>query len=569
MVTAVTVEALGTLNLINFNQSIGSLASPGSVTLGRATLTTGNDNPNTNFFRVISGTGGLNKVGTGIFTLSGANTYSGPTTIEGGTLAAANTLSAASHTIVMSEGTLALQRSSLTLNNGLESAGTVQLGIPGVTAAGTTLTVAGHYVGMNGTLRLNTFLGGDGSASDRLVVNGGAASGSTSLLITNVGGPGAATTANGIMVVNAINGATTAGALTLDNPEVRAGDIDYRLFQGGLNGSDPNDWFLRSTFIENGQEFPIIGPELATYGVVQPIARELGLATLGTLHERFGDSLEGTCAIFSATTCCPTPSGATVTKTEAVPSGGCKPAIWARVIGQSVDNRYQSLADPHATGQIVGFQAGFDLWRGSLIPGHTDTAGVYFAYGNANMDVSGLVTNQAATANVMTHSGAVILNGCSGGAYWTHYGPTGWYVDAVIQGTGYDGSATTQFANLPLNGSGIVTSLEAGYPFPFPWLGPRFVLEPQGQIIWQQVSFQATNDGEGPVGLGTTSGATGRLGLRGKVDVHQRQRNGVAALRAGQRLARLGRRGDHDVRHRPGAFVRAGDAPGVRRRRHR
>jgi outer membrane autotransporter protein len=54
------------------------------------------------------------------------------------------------------------------------------------------------------------------------------------------------------------------------------------------------------------------------------------------------------------------------------------------------------------------------------------------------------------------------------------------------------------------------------YPFPFPWFGPRFVLEPQGQIIWQEVSFQGANDGLGPVGLGTTSGGTGRLGLRGK-----------------------------------------------------
>jgi hypothetical protein len=37
--------------------------------------------------------------------------------------------------------------------------------------------------------------------------------------------------------------------------------------------------------------YPIIGPELATYGVVQPIARQMGLTTLGTLHERIGDTL--------------------------------------------------------------------------------------------------------------------------------------------------------------------------------------------------------------------------------------------------------------------------------------
>jgi hypothetical protein len=44
-------------------------------------------------------------------------------------------------------------------------------------------------------------------------------------------------------------GATTAPrAFTLDNPELRARAFDYRLFQGGINGSDSEDRFLRSSF---------------------------------------------------------------------------------------------------------------------------------------------------------------------------------------------------------------------------------------------------------------------------------------------------------------------------------
>jgi outer membrane autotransporter protein len=46
--------------------------------------------------------------------------------------------------------------------------------------------------------------------------------------------------------------------------------------------------------------------------------------------------------------------------------------------------------------------------------------------------------------------------------------------------------------------------------------GPGFVLEPEAQIVWQRVSFDDANDGLGQVGLGTTSGATGRIGLRGR-----------------------------------------------------
>jgi hypothetical protein len=160
-------------------------------------------------------------------------------------------------------------------------------------------------------------------------------------------------------------------------------------------------------------------------------------------------------------------------------------------------------------------QAGVDVWRGSLIPGHRDVAGVYFAYGNSNLDVDGLVTNATATAYVMGRTGKLNLDAYSGGAYWTHYGPGGWHLDLVLQGTSYQGEATTQSARLPTTGNGFVTSLEAGYPVPLP-LGPRFVLEPQIQVLWQRVSFDGENDGLGPVDLGSTTGTTGRLGLRGQ-----------------------------------------------------
>ena len=181
---------------------------------------------------------------------------------------------------------------------------------------------------------------------------------------------------------------------------------------------------------------------------------------------------------------------------------------------QGIDNRYQSLADPRASGVIGGFQGGVDVWRGSFWPGHRDAAGVYFAYGSANVAVNGLTTNAAATGYMLTRTGTVGLNAYSGGAYWTHCGPSGWYVDAVLQGTFYSGGADTQSAGLPIKGSGFISSLETGYPVHLP-LGPRFVLEPQAQIIWQQVTFQDSNDGLGPIGLGSTSGATGRVGVRG------------------------------------------------------
>jgi outer membrane autotransporter protein len=432
----------------------------------------------------ISGTGAVAQVGPGTTVLTGTNTYTGVTTVGGGTLAAGavNTFSAASHTVVESGGTLALRGFNQTLNNGLENAGTVQLGIPGVTPPGTTLTVAGNYIGHGGTLALNTFLGGDASPTDQLIINGGSADPSL-VRITHMGGGGDYTT-NGIPVVVVTNGGTTTpNAFSLANGELRAGFFDYRLFRGGIDGSRPDDWFLRSAFLGNGGGgggdisppdglptdpapndppagiWPIIGPALATYGVVQPIARQMGLFTLATLHERIGDTA-------AEAACLNGPPGSVSTAGAAAASGDkCRPPVWGRLFGQQIDNRYRAFADPRANGRLLGIQAGIDLWRGSLIRDHSDFAGVYFAYGNGYVNIDGLVTNVAATGYVLQHTGSLSLNAYSVGGYWTHYGPTGWYTDIVLQGSFYSGNASTQFANPPIQGSGFTASLEAGYPF--------------------------------------------------------------------------------------------------------
>jgi fibronectin-binding autotransporter adhesin len=75
---------------------VGSLAGAGTVTntgVAGATLTTGGDNTSTTFSGVIqdgAGVTGLTKVGTGTFTLTGANTYTAGTTISAGTLQIGN-----------------------------------------------------------------------------------------------------------------------------------------------------------------------------------------------------------------------------------------------------------------------------------------------------------------------------------------------------------------------------------------------------------------------------------------------------------------------------------------------
>lgn len=84
--SALTIESGATFNLNNFSQTIGSLAGAGNVTLGTSTLNTGGDNSSTTFAGSISGTGAVNKNGTGTMTLTGASSYGGNTSVNAGNL---------------------------------------------------------------------------------------------------------------------------------------------------------------------------------------------------------------------------------------------------------------------------------------------------------------------------------------------------------------------------------------------------------------------------------------------------------------------------------------------------
>jgi outer membrane autotransporter protein len=409
-------------------------------------------------------------------------------------------------------------------------------------------------------LKLDTVLnqGGAATLSDTLVVDNTSvgALGPTRVSIFNAGGTGAETVGDGILVVEVLNQrgssagpGSAPGAFELANgPLIQAdGPFFYRLVRGaegdlGANSPNPGDWFLQNVFVPPSGEgggggggggslpdnpppallppgvYPIIGPDLATFGVVQPLARQLGLTTLGTLHERVGDTYAPDCAAPAVDEApavdLPTkkPSALPTRKPGPAPCPLFSPSAWARFFGGTTDNRYQAFAGPEAKGNFWGFQGGVDLLRGPLIAGGYDRAGLYGAYGVTNDNVNGLVTNPAATAYVFGHTGSVNLDAWSGGAYWTHVGPSGWYLDAVLQGTVYSGNATTPESSIRTDGTGFIASLEGGYPIPL-WFWPRLVLEPQAQILWQRVGFNHEFDGIQNVNLGSTSGPTGRLGL--------------------------------------------------------
>ncbi|CAD0217047.1 autotransporter domain-containing protein (plasmid) [Agrobacterium fabrum] len=454
--------------------------------------------------------------------------------------------------------------------------------------ASDTFTVSGNYVGNGGQIFLDTVLGTDGSASDKLVIDGGAASGSTGMNVVNAGGSGARTTADGIMVVQATNGATTAGGAFALNSRVAAGAYEYYLFKGGVSAGTQDNWYLRSTIVPGsgavagapdplqpnttpeaeapditgappasqlpptplptegsstteptdptppinaGDPQPVAPPtpqaagtaspppappvppttlamipsasaipptpgatrviadivplyrvEVPTYSAVQPLAQYLALSTLGTFHERRGE--------------------------QALLQGdGWMPTSWARTFGQNTEMKWDGTVSPSFDGNLFGLQAGQDLLGRETEAGGFDRFGLFVGYSRMNGDIKG----QALGWNNLA-VGEVDIGGTSFGAYWTHVGAQGWYLDAVLMGTWFSGDATSRAGeSVNIDGSSVAASLEGGYPIA---LTEDWTLEPQAQIIWQKLSLDDEADRFSSVAFDSDNAVTGRLGVR-------------------------------------------------------
>lgn len=272
----------GTLDLNGHNQTVNRLAgSKGQISLNGANLTTSNNGTadNTQFAGdIVDGNtagGGLIKTGDGMLTLSGKTGWSGVTRLDAGELVLDGALGGArlvSDVIGVSGTRLSLKNgASLTgtidptdvnigagsswnmtgdsLVDNLTLIGTIKFDAP----AGHTLT-ASSWAGNGGTVALNTVLGNDQSATDKIVIDGGKASGNTGLEIHH-GNDKGAQTVNGIRVVETKNGATTdAGAFHISSGSdgyrsgkdtIAAGAYDYSLIRGGAGGT-ADDWYLVS-----------------------------------------------------------------------------------------------------------------------------------------------------------------------------------------------------------------------------------------------------------------------------------------------------------------------------------
>ena len=341
------------------------------------------------------------------------------------------------------------------------------------------------YVGNGGAMTFNTALNTDNnSPTDQLIINGGSATGSTTVIVNNKGGSGGQTTGNGIQIIQATGGATTASsAFTLGAP-VTAGLYQYQLFQGSAAGGapDPYSWFLRS-HLDNGPNppTPIYRPEGAMFASMPSLGRELTRSTIGTFHDYNGDQglLRG---------------------------NGAPGRAWGRVFGEAIEQGHAGLLSPNFKGKAYGFQTGADLFESETPGGFKDRFGVFFGYAQAKGEVRGF-----ALGIQNNYVGDSSLEGLSGGAYWTRVGPRDEYLEARIVGTRYTGDGRSFANNININtkGTSFAASLEGGMPFRF----GAFTIEPQAQLIYQYLDMTGS-DPLSNIGYDTPDALYARVGLR-------------------------------------------------------
>lgn len=443
-------------------------------------------------------------------TLAGYGSVTG-NVANGGTIAVANALAS------LAGGATG----NLRINGTLTNAGLVQLGGAGV---GNMLTVAGNYVGQNGTIALNTYLAADGAPSDKLVVSGGAASGTTALKVTNVNGPGAQTLADGVEVVQAANGATTsAGAFALNGGSVKAGAYEYFLAKGGESAGSGGNWYLRNTIPvqptaptqptapgsppssketpivaapgtpeviaaavqqapQVGNPVPVYRPEVPLYAAAPAAARQLGLLQIDTFHDRQGEQ-------------------GLLTET------GTVPATWARAWGGSSTIAQGGDVKPSYDATVWGMQVGQDVYANTTADGQRNHYGFFLGFARSVGDVNGLALGQPDYG-----VGSLQVNAYNLGAYWTHIGASGWYTDAVAMGSALSVRTNSiDGVSGSTHGGAFTGSVEAGLPIA---LGYGLTLEPQAQLVWQWLSLDQFDDGVSNVTWNNGSTFLGRIGAR-------------------------------------------------------
>lgn len=424
-----------------------------------------------------AGNSTFNKLGAGTLSLTGDSTsFTGDALVQAGTLQVDGILGGSMEVLSGARLTGTGQVGSTT------SSGIIAPGHPSTLG---TLTIAGDYASAGGAIEIRTRLEGDDSPTDRLVITG-STSGTTPVLVTNVGGAGAQTV-EGIQIVEV--GGASNGVFTLvgnytyqGQPAVVAGAYAYRLYQGSASASNDGNWYLRSSL-----DSPVVTPPVEP--VEPPVTPPSGplLAPTVPLYESYASVLQRVNELGTLQQRVGNRYWQPDVELQSEAKDG-HPAIgrgaWVRAEGSD------SQIDPSSSTSNAGydvhlwkFEAGFDA------PVHESDAGTLVVgptvhYGTANSSVSS-----------MYGDGSIDVTGYGFGGAATWYGNDGTYVDGQATLSWYDSDLRSSQLGKKLEngnrGNGAAASVEIGHRVA---LNDIWSVTPQTQLSWSQVRFDSFTD---------------------------------------------------------------------------
>ncbi|MGU7769738.1 autotransporter family protein [Burkholderia sp. MR1-5-21] len=424
------------------------------------------------------------------------------------------------------------------------------------------LVVAGDYAARHGRVVVNTVLGDDASPSDRLVIDGGRASGDTAIVVRRAGGDGAQTTV-GIPLVETRNGGTTdATAFTLDAGSdgyrkgfgtLSAGGYDYMLARGG-NGGRAEDWYLVSAAkpvepppvdpppVEPPpiEPPPIEPPPIEPPPIEPPPAPDPGEDNSATHPETIDPPHPAAVAPEPDAYLANADAAAAMAihtlrqresrslRSDGPRSGPLDGAVWVRAEGELASHSGGERS-VRGNGRLV--HAGADLLRFDDGRGGSFRLGAMGMYGSFTSWSTRTLWNAAEQREApATARGSV--DGYNVGLYGTWYGNrdilSGPYVDTWWMYGAYQNSIGGSLAGDSYRSSTVTGSVEAGYSLPFYEQGEsRFFVEPQAQVVYSHYHASAHDAPSGRIGTQSANDVLARLGVR----VH-----GVTAMPAGREL---------------------------------
>lgn len=345
--------------------------------------------------------------------------------------------------------------------------------------AGNITTISGEYVGAGGTIEINTVLGGDDSATDKLVLEN--TSGTSSVLVHNQGGIGGKTV-NGIKIIE-VTGQSN-GEFTLKQP-VKFGAYQYQLFKGLPNGvgsdSELGSWFLRSSGAS-----ALTGSYLGNQQTAQNMFTH-------HLHTRIGKA----------------ETNGQIYRNSSSPLGWAD-VQYAHTKNKAMDRQISNKAD------TTSLLLGHDIARGTNSGQDRWVVGALLGTGYTKTKSSVSGSDSEATGKV---------NGYNVGVYGTWFANAeqnqGLYVDGWLQHGWFNNKVSDASTDVKYNSRNLAASVEVGYGIHLTQISThQLVLEPQAQLIYSHFKGNDVTENGTTIKHKNASKAITRIGARVSLNGH-------------------------------------------------